>query len=198
MRPVDGFRYLGIQGTGGCKLSDLGARTETGFCESTENTLNLRAIFPVLYFLREDLSLGPKLTNCLDQLTNECLRIEEFYPINKNGYRQALKHLSFIWALAKGALNLLFAQQAFYPLIHLPSLHNAGDQTMTCTYQVSQLGILCSDKIQFMVISHIGTKAFIRLTFPHHSSSSKEVRAGIQAGADTEAMEKCFLLVCSP
>ena len=44
-------------------------------------------------------------------------------------------------------------------------------------------------------------KGFIQLTFPHCSSSVKEVRTGTQAGqkagADAEAMEGCSLLACS-
>jgi hypothetical protein len=43
---------------------------------------------------------------------------------------------------------------------------------------------------------------FIQITFPHCCSSPKEVRTGTQAGqntgADTEAMEGCYLLACFP
>jgi hypothetical protein len=48
--------------------------------------------------------------------------------------------------------------------------------------------------------SKLGRKGLIQLTHPHCCSSLKEVRTGTQAGqeagADAEAMEGCYLLVC--
>jgi len=52
--------------------------------------------------------------------------------------------------------------------------------------------------------SKLERKGFIQLTLPHCCSSPKEVRTGTQvgqeleAGADTEAMEGCYLLTCFP
>jgi hypothetical protein len=47
-----------------------------------------------------------------------------------------------------------------------------------------------------------GRGEFTQLTLPHCCSSSKEVRTGTQAGqkagADAEAMEGRYLLVCFP
>jgi hypothetical protein len=48
----------------------------------------------------------------------------------------------------------------------------------------------------------MGWKVFIQFKRPHCCSSQKEVRpralAGQEAGADTEAMEGCYLLACFP
>jgi hypothetical protein len=47
-----------------------------------------------------------------------------------------------------------------------------------------------------------GKKGFIQLTLPHLCSSPKEVKTGthqgrnLEAGADAEAMEGCYLLAC--
>jgi hypothetical protein len=53
-----------------------------------------------------------------------------------------------------------------------------------------------------MTKKQLGRKGFIHLTLPYCCSSPKEVRTGTQvgqkAGADTEAMEGCFLLACFP
>jgi hypothetical protein len=47
----------------------------------------------------------------------------------------------------------------------------------------------------------LGRKGFIQLTLSHCCSSPKEVgigtQAGQEAGADAEAMKKCYLLACS-
>jgi len=47
----------------------------------------------------------------------------------------------------------------------------------------------------------LGRKGFIQLRLPHGCSSPKEVRTvvhtGQEAGADEEAMERCYLLACS-
>jgi hypothetical protein len=48
----------------------------------------------------------------------------------------------------------------------------------------------------------LGREGFIQLTLPYCCSSSKEVRtatqAGQEAGADAEAMERCYLGACFP
>ena len=53
-----------------------------------------------------------------------------------------------------------------------------------------------------MTKSKLGRKGFIQFTLPCCFSSIKEVwagtEAGQEAGADTEAMEGCYLLACFP
>jgi hypothetical protein len=53
-----------------------------------------------------------------------------------------------------------------------------------------------------MTKKQLERKRFIQLTFPHFCSSLKEVRTGTQAGqeagADAEALERCYLLACFP
>jgi hypothetical protein len=46
--------------------------------------------------------------------------------------------------------------------------------------------------------SNLGRKGFIRLMPPHHSSSSEEVRTGIQAGQEPRATKGCCLLAAPP
>ena len=76
---------------------------------------------------------------------------------------------------------------------------------LLCEFQESKVARCLSQGFyswtNTMTKKQVGRKEFIELTLPYSCSSPKEVRTGTQAGqeagADAEATEGCYLLVCS-
>ena len=81
----------------------------------------------------------------------------------------------------------------------VPALYPSIPSSLFIWICLSQSFYSCTN---IMTKKQVGRKGFIQLTVPYCCSSPKEVRTGTQAGqkagADTEAMEGCYLLAYFP